>query len=121
MFRPLLVPLRSAIAVIAGAAFVAFYVCAAAQAADIRHFSLRTKETLGRQLYEQTRRRAAPLTAMQQRAKRAAAGALPKLHERYRFVVLADPDGSGNLVYALDTNPNPNNIVVSIHFRVTVA
>jgi hypothetical protein len=89
--------------------------------AAIRHFNIATKEALGRQLYDRTRDGAAPLTHSQDLAKRAAIKALPKLGSFFRFVVLPDPDGSGNLVYALATNPNPNNIVVSVHFRVTVS
>jgi hypothetical protein len=39
----------------------------------------------------------------------------------YRFVVLSDPKGSGFLVYALATSRDPEEIVVGIHYRVTVS
>ncbi len=66
-----------------------------AQASDIRQFSLKTTENLGRELYEQTQR-AATLSEPQRRAKRAAMAALPQLEKQgYRFIVLNDPERKG--------------------------
>ena len=95
--------------------------CCVARADDIRQFSLRTKEKLGRELYEQSRRRNAPLSEAQQRAKRAAMDALSQLDKSYRFVVLKDPEREGCLVYALATSPRPDDIVAGVHYRVTVS
>jgi hypothetical protein len=95
--------------------------CCSAEGAGIRQFSLRTTERLGRELYEQSQRSSA-LTESQQRAKRAAMTALPQLEKQaYRFVVLNDPERDGHLVYALATSPNPDDIVVGVHYRVTVS
>ena len=91
------------------------------QGAGIRQFSLKTTENLGRQLYEQTQR-AAALSEPQQRAKRAATIALPQLEKQgYRFVVLNDPDRKGYLVYALATTRDPRDIVIGLHYRVSVS
>lgn len=91
------------------------------QGAGIRQFSLKTTENLGRQLYEQTQR-ASELSEPQQRAKRGATGALPQLETRgYRFVVLNDPDRKGYLVYTLATTRNPRDIVIGLHYRVSVS
>jgi hypothetical protein len=117
-----LAPIRRLKRLVFGAALFSVAFCSVDSRADeIRHFSRATKETLGRQLYEKTRHGAAPLTQSQEQAKQAAISALPKLGGFFRFVVLSDPEGSGNLVYALATNPNRNNIVVCVHFRVTVS
>jgi hypothetical protein len=92
-----------------------------ARGAGIRDFDVRTKEKLGRQLYERMQRRAT-LSESQQRAKRAAVDALPRLDKRrYQFAVLDDPDGSGHLVYAIATSTNPDEIVAGVHYRVTVS
>ena len=89
--------------------------------AGIRQFPLRTIERLGREIYEKARRPQS-LTEPQQRAKRAAVGALPQLEKRgYRFVVLNDPERKGHLVYALATSRNPHDIVVGLHYRVSVS
>lgn len=95
--------------------------CSAARAEEIRHFSVKTKERLGRQLYEQARRGTAPLPEAEQRAKRAAMDALRQLDETYHFVVLKDPEREGYLVYALATSSRPDDIVVGVHYRVTVS
>jgi hypothetical protein len=102
--------------------YVAFALIAYSSAsAAIRAFPLRTIERLGRELYEQAQR-PQNLTEPQQRAKRAAMDALPKLNkERYRFAVLTDPERKGYLVYALATSRNPQDIVVGLHYRVSVA
>ncbi len=95
--------------------------CCSVQATSIRHFSLRTTEQLGRELYKQTQRGGA-LSDSQQRAKRAAVAALPELEKQgYRFVVLNDPEGKGYLVYALATSRNPSDVVVGLHYRVSVS
>jgi hypothetical protein len=88
--------------------------------AAIRQFSLRTTERLGRELYEQTQHPQA-LTEPQERAKRAAMDALHQLDKSYRFVVLNDLDGSGYLVYALATSRSSTDIVVGLHYRVSVS
>jgi hypothetical protein len=114
---PLLRPIESAKLI------VSFLIvcCVTAQAIEIRRFSLKTKELLGRQLYERTQRGAAPLTEPQLRAKRAAMESLRQLDKSYRIVVLNDPERDGHLVYALATSPNPDDIVVGVHYRVTVS
>ena len=47
--------------------------------------------------------------------------ALHQLDKSYRFIVLNDPNGSGHLVYALATSRNPTDIVVGLHYRVSVS
>jgi hypothetical protein len=59
----------------------ALLVGAYSQASDIRQFSLKTTENLGRELYEQTQR-PATLSEPQRRAKRAAMAALPQLEKQ---------------------------------------
>jgi hypothetical protein len=89
--------------------------------AAIREFPIRTIERLGRELYQQTQR---PQTSTepQQRAKRAAMEALPQLEKQgYRFAVLSDPERKGYLVYALATTRNPRDIVLGLHYRVSVS
>jgi hypothetical protein len=89
--------------------------------AAIREFPIRTIERLGRELYEQTQR-PQNLTEAQHRAKRAAVAALPKLEKRgYRFAVLTDPEHTGYLVYALATSRNPRDIVLGLHYRVSIS
>jgi hypothetical protein len=92
-----------------------------AQASDIRQFSLKTTENLGRELYEQTQR-ASILSEPQQRAKRAAMAALPQLEKQgYRFIVLNDPERKGYLVYALATTRDPRDVIIGLHYRVSVS
>jgi hypothetical protein len=89
--------------------------------AAIREFSIRTIEKLGRELYVQTQRPQS-LTEPQQRAKRAAIDKLPQLEKQgYRFAVLTDPERKGYLVYALATSRNPRDIVLGLHYRVSVS
>jgi hypothetical protein len=89
--------------------------------AAIREFPIRTIEKLGRELYQQTQR-PQTLTEPQQRAKRAAVEALPQLEKQgYRFAVLTDPERKGYLVYALATSRNPRDIVLGLHYRVSVS
>ena len=98
-----------------------FIACCSAQAAGIRQFSLKTTEKLGRELYEHAQRNTA-LSEPQQRAKLAAMGALPELEKRgYRFVVLNDPESKGYLVYALATSRSAGDVVVGLHYRVSVS
>jgi hypothetical protein len=95
--------------------------CCSAEAAGIRQFTLKTTERLGRELYEQSQRGGA-LTEPQQRAKRAAVAALPELEKQgYRFVVLNDAERKGYLVYALASSPNSGDVVVGVHYRVSVS
>lgn len=94
--------------------------CSAAKAA-IRQFPIRTVEKLGRELYVQTQRPQSQ-TEPQQRAKRAAMDALPQVEKKgYRFAVLTDPERNGYLVYALATSRNAQDIVVGLHYRVSVS
>ena len=96
-----------------------FIACCSAQAAGIRQFSVKTTERLGRELYEQ---QGAALSESQQRAKRAGMAALPQVEKQgYRFVVLNDPERKGYLVYALATSRNPSDVVVGLHYRVSVS
>src|SRR5438067_12382334 len=93
--------------------------CSSATAA-IREFPIPTIEELGRELYAQMQR-APNLTEPQQRAKRAAMDAQPQLEKQgYRFAVLSDPERKGYLVYALATTRNPRDIVLGVHYRVSV-
>lgn len=118
MFSPIVLPrLNKQVC----SAALSLIVCCSVKAADIRQFSLKTTERLGRELYEQTTGGAA-LSEPQQRAKRAAMAALPKLEKQhYKFVVLADPERKGYLVYALASTPNPGDVVVGVHYRVSVS
>jgi hypothetical protein len=94
---------------------------AAPPRAAIRPFPIRTIEKLGRELYQQTQR-PQNLTGPQQHAKRVAVDALPRLSkQKYRFIVLSDPERKGYLVYALATSGNPQDIVVGLHYRVSVS
>jgi hypothetical protein len=117
MFRPLLVarPLLLVCCVVFAS------IAAPSTRTPIRKFPIRTIEKLGRELYQQTQR-PQNLTEPQQRAKRAAMDALPQLSKQgYRFIVLSDPERKGFLVYALATSGNPQNIVVGLHYRVSVS
>jgi hypothetical protein len=94
--------------------------CSCATAA-IREFPIPTIEKLGRELYVQTQR-PQNLTEPQQRAKRAAVDARPQLEKQgYRFAVLSDPERKGYLVYALATTRNPRDIVLGVHYRMSVS
>jgi hypothetical protein len=96
--------------------------CCSAQAAGIRQFSVKTTERLGRELYEQTQRGGGALSESQQRAKRAAMAALPQVQKQgYKFVVLNDPERKGYLVYALASSPHTGDVVVGLHYRVSVS
>jgi hypothetical protein len=102
---------------------IALFCCTAfsyGTAASVHHFSLKTTERLGQELYERTQQDA-PLSEAQRGAKRAAMDALHQLDKSYRFVVLNNPGGSGYLVYALATSRNPVNIVLGLHYRVSVS
>jgi hypothetical protein len=100
---------------------VLLFIASASADAAIREFPTRTIERLGRELYQQTQRPQS-LTEPQQRAKRAAVEALPRLEKQgYRFAVLTDPERKGYLVYALATSRNPRDIVFGIHYRVSVS
>src|SRR5436190_14460735 len=88
----------------------------------IREFDIRTIESLGRKLYEKDQQSSSSQSEPEQRARRSAKDALKGIDLRgYRFVVLSDPKGSGFLVYALATSRDPEEIVVGIHYRVTVS
>jgi hypothetical protein len=88
----------------------------------IREFDIPTIESLGRKLYEKDQQSSSSQSGPEQRAIRSAKDALKGIDLRgYRFVVLSDPKGSGFLVYALATSRDPEEIVVGIHYRVTVS
>ena len=88
----------------------------------IREFDIRTIESLGRKLYEKDQQSSSSQSEPEQRAIRSARDALKGIDLRgYRFVILSDPKGSGFLVYALATSRDPEEIVVGIHYRVTVS
>ncbi len=97
---------------------------AAAFAAEIREFDIKTIERLGNELtrVSQTPDRGAT-TPVRKRARQTAIAALKgRLFDiRYDYVVLNDPDGSGFLVYALGTTKRPGETVLAGHFRVTVS
>ncbi|PYK29098.1 MAG: hypothetical protein DME59_00425 [Verrucomicrobia bacterium] len=115
MFTPIMLPrFRLCAAVVLTA-------CCSAEAAGIRQFSIKTTERLGRELYEQAQR-GNRLSEPQQGARRAAMAALPELErEGYKFVVLSDPEHKGYLVYALASSRNPDDVVVGVHYRVSVS
>ena len=100
---------------------VLFFIPSSSADAAIREFPIRTIERLGRELYQQTQR-PQTLTEPPQHAKRAAMEALPQIEKQgYRFAVLTDPERKGYLVYALATSRNPRDIVLGIHYRVSVS
>lgn len=91
-------------------------------ASQIREFSLKTTELLGRKLYEQSQPSSEALSENYKVARQTAIAALPKLDSsKYKFEVLDDPDRSGFLVYALAGSKNPNDVVIGGHYRVTVS
>jgi hypothetical protein len=101
---------------------VAFLVLVVAShsAHAVREFDIKTIESLGHKLYEKSR--SSSQSELEQRAVRSAKDALKGVDLRgYRFVVVSDPKGSGFLVYALATSADPGEIVVGIHYRVTVS
>jgi hypothetical protein len=101
---------------------VGFLIAASHSAFAIREFDIRTLESLGRKLYEKSQQASSSQTELEQRAIRSAKDALKGSDLRgYRFVALPDPKGSGFLIYALATSPDPEEIVVGIHYRVTVS
>jgi hypothetical protein len=92
------------------------------EASEIREFELQTIELLGRQLYEHRNQSAKSLSERQGRGVQVAKGALSgRIDQSYKFVVLNDPDGSGFLVFALATSKVPSDVVLGIHYRVTVS
>ncbi len=87
-------------------------------AAEIRVFKLDTIAALGRALYQHRHEKLDPA---QTHALETAQAALPKLdRRRYEFEVLRDPTGAGFLVYALAISSNAQDIVLGLHYRVTV-
>jgi hypothetical protein len=95
--------------------------CCSTQGAGIRRFSLKTTEKLGRELLEQTQHEG-PLPEPLRHARHAAKAALPELEKQgYRFIVLNDPEGKGYLVYALATSRDPRDVVVGLHYRLSVS
>src|SRR5262245_15344985 len=117
MFTPLVVVRRLKLLCCMAFASIAW----SSATATIREFPIATIEKLGRELYQQTQ---GPqnLTEAQQRAKRVAMDALPQLEKQgYRFAVLTDPERRGCLVYALATTRNPRDIVLGLHYRISVS
>jgi hypothetical protein len=49
------------------------------------------------------------------------AGLNNRIGKTYTFIVLHDPTKSGYLVYALATGKDPSEVVLGIHYRVTVS
>ena len=97
---------------------------ATAFAGEIREFDLMTIERLGNELTRVSQQRDRGATSpVRKRAKQTAIAALRgklfKIH--YDYIVLNDPDGSGFLVYGLGKGPEPGDVVVCGHFRVTVS
>jgi hypothetical protein len=90
-------------------------------AGEIREFDLKTKERLGNELAQASQRpdRGATSQVRKQAQQTAMAALKGKLSRgvRYDYVVLADPDGSGFLVYALIAGKS----VIGGHVRVTVS
>ena len=101
-------------------AILALLLAVSHSALAIREFDIKTTESLGRKLYEKSR--SGSQSELERRAVRSAKDALKGVDLRgYRFVVVSDPKGSGFLVYALATSADPREIVVGIHYRVTVS
>jgi hypothetical protein len=101
---------------------VSLFVVASRSTFAIREFDIHTIESLGRKLYEKAQQSSSSQSELEQRAILSAKDALKGIDLRgYRFVVLPDPKGSGFLVYALATSRDPEEIVVGIHYRVTVS
>src|ERR1700682_1036867 len=92
------------------------FLSAAAFAAEIREFDLKTIERLGNELtrVSQTSERGAT-NPVRKRARQTAIAALRGrlFNIRYDYVVLDDPDGSGFLVYALGATKNPDEVVLA--------
>jgi hypothetical protein len=100
---------------------VALFAFTSRTAFAIREFDIRTIESLGRKLYEKSQKGSSSQSELEQRAIRSAKDGLKGIDLRgYRFLVLRDPKGSGFLVYALATSRDPEEIVVGIHYRVSV-
>lgn len=92
------------------------------QASEIREFDLKTIESLGRQLYEHRNQNSKSLSEVENGALEATKASLKgRIDKTYKFIVLHDPTKSGYLVYALATSKDPNDIVLGIHYRVTVS
>jgi hypothetical protein len=89
--------------------------------AQIREFDLKTTESLGRQLYEQSANASKRISPRFLQARQISLAALPQIdRSRYHFEVLKDPTGDGLLVYALADSKNPNDVVLGVHYRVSV-
>lgn len=102
--------------------FLAIWAVTSVGGAEIREFSLKTTESLGRHLYEQQQHPFEPLPPRYRVAQETAMAALPRIDRTsYHFAVLDDPEGNGFLVYALAYRKDPNDIVVGVHYRVSVA
>ena len=90
--------------------------------APARQPDLNRAESIGRQLYEQSRHANGSLSASASRAKQAATAALPKLdRSKYYFEVVKDPVSSRWLVYALAYSKDPDKVVFGMHYRVAIA
>jgi len=101
--------------------FIVLCAIANAGGAQIRQFDLKTIETLGRKLYEQSEQPPKSLSPSLLQAKQTAIAALPQIDPaRYRFEVLKDPIGDGFLVYALAYSKDPNDVVLGVHYRLSV-
>ena len=89
--------------------------------AQVRHFDLKTTASLGRKLYERSNVSPNSLSPESAAAIETAAKALPQIDlSKYRFEVLEDPAGDAFLVYALAYSKNPDDVVLGIHYRVSV-
>src|SRR4051812_33617762 len=97
------------------ALFVMVACVGTAGAGEIRKFSVKAKEMLGRQLYQKLEGKASPVSDEQKRVLRAAASVL-HVDKSYRFAVLKDPERDGFLVYAIATSRDPNEIVAGLHY-----
>jgi hypothetical protein len=93
-------------------------VCGAA----IRQPDVKTAESLGTQLYEQSAHSDTSLSPSFHRAKQIAIAALPQIdRSKYRFEVVRNPAGRGFLVYALANSKDPDQVVLGVHYRIAVA
>ncbi len=89
--------------------------------AQVRPFDLKTTASLGRKLYERSDMSPNSLPPQSAAAIKTAAAALPRIdRSKYRYVVLENPAGRGVLVYVLAYSRNPDDVVLGIHYRVSV-
>jgi hypothetical protein len=97
---------------------------AAAFAAEIREFDLKTVARLGREMNRVSQHPDKGATNdVRKRARQTGIDAVKSrlFKIRYDFLVIDDPDGSGFLVYAVPMSTKPGEVLLGGNFRVTVS